>query len=236
MAGWLDRAAASGGLVHLLVYLEIAAGLAAVATILHFRRHRGTAGELRAVGTYFAAWAALLLAVPCATIAVTAAKPVETLASFGLTFGRTGRGLALAGLGLPVAVGLGLLSSRDPDMRAMYPLAKAALADGRSLAAYELSYLVFYYLPWEFVFRGALLLPLVPAVGLVPALALQTLLSTLLHVGHPRAEILAAAGGGVALGLVAYATGSIVYTLIMHAAAGISLDVSLYFSQPRAAP
>ena len=43
MAGWLDRAAASGGLVHLLVYLEIAAGLAAVATILHFRRHRGTA-------------------------------------------------------------------------------------------------------------------------------------------------------------------------------------------------
>ena len=36
MAGWLDRAAASGGLVHLLVYLEIAAGLAAVDRLIKY--------------------------------------------------------------------------------------------------------------------------------------------------------------------------------------------------------
>jgi membrane protease YdiL (CAAX protease family) len=233
MAGWVDQGAAWGGLTPVLFYAEIAAGLAAVATVLHFRRRRGTAAELRAVRTYFAAWAVLLLAVPCATLALAAARPLEALASCGLTLGRTGRGLVLTGLGLPVAVGLGLLSRRDPDMRAMYPLAKAALADGRRLAVYELSYLVLYYLPWEFVFRGALFLPLVPAIGLAPALAIQTFLSTLLHIGHPRAEILAAAGGGLALGLVAYATGSFVYTLMMHAAAGISLDVALYVGKRR---
>jgi membrane protease YdiL (CAAX protease family) len=236
MAGWLDQGSAWSGLAPVLVYAEVAAGLAAVATVLHFRRRRGTAGELRAVRTYFAAWAVLLLAVPCATIAVTAARPLEAFASFGLTLGRTGLGLALAGLGLPVAVALGLLSFRDPEMRAMYPLAKAPLADGRRFAAYELSYLVLYYLPWEFVFRGALLLPLVPAVGLVPALALQTVLSTLFHIGHPRSEILAAAGAGLVLGLVAYTTGSVLYTLVMHAAAGISLDASIYFKRRRAAP
>jgi membrane protease YdiL (CAAX protease family) len=234
MAGWLDQGSAPGGLAPLLVYGEIAAGLAVVATVLHFRRRRGTAAEFRAVRVYFAAWAVLLLAVPCATIAATANRPLEALAGFGLTLGRRGLGLGLAGIGLLVAVGLGLLSSRDPDMRSMYPLAKAALADGRTLAAYELSYLVLYYLPWEFVFRGALLLPLVPVVGLIPALAGQTLLSTLLHMGHPRCEVLAAVGGGLALGLVAYATGSFVYTLIIHAA-GISVDVSLYFGKRRAA-
>jgi hypothetical protein len=187
MAGWLDQGSAPGGLAPLLVYGEIAAGLAVVATVLHFRRRRGTAAEFRAVRVYFAAWAVLLLAVPCATIAATANRPLEALAGFGLTLGRRGLGLGLAGIGLLVAVGL------------------------------------------------ALLLPLVPVVGLIPALAGQTLLSTLLHMGHPRCEVLAAVGGGLALGLVAYATGSFVYTLIIHAAAGISVDVSLYFGKRRAA-
>jgi len=233
MAGWLERAAGSAGFGPALVYLEILIGLILVATVLHFRRHRGTPGELRAVKTYFSAWAVLLLAVPCTTIALTAARPLAAFASIGWTLGRARLGLAVTLACLPIAVGFSFLSSRDAAMRTMYPLAKAVFADTRTFAAYELSYLVLYYLPWEFVFRGVLLLPLVPALGLVPALVLQAVLSTLLHIGHPIPEIIAAAGAGLAFGLIAYGTGSFLYPFALHAAAGIANDTFIFLGRRR---
>jgi membrane protease YdiL (CAAX protease family) len=233
MAGWLEQAAGPGGGRLDLVYLLIAVGLALVATVLHFRRRKGTPGELKAVRTYFAAWAVLLLGGPCAIIALTAARPLAAFASFGWTFGRVGLGLGLTLVGLPIAFRLGFLSSRDAAMRTMYPLARAAFADVPTFVRYELAYFFLYYLPWESVFRGVLLLPLVPAIGLVPALAVQTVLTTLLHFGHPGPEVRAAAGGGLALGLVAYFTGSFVYPLIIHAASGISLDIFSFVRERR---
>lgn len=233
MAGWLERAAGPGGFRPDLVYLEIAVGLVLVATVLHFRRRKGTPGELKAVRTYFAAWAVLLLAVPGATIALTAVRPLEAFASCGWTFGRVGLGVVCALVGLPIALRLGLLSSRDAAMRTMYPLARAAFADVPSFVRYELAYFFLYYLPWESVFRGVLFLPLVPAIGLLPALAVQTGLTTLLHAGHPGAEVRAAAGAGLSLGLVAYFTGSFVYPLIVHAASGISLDIFSFVRERR---
>jgi membrane protease YdiL (CAAX protease family) len=115
----------------------------------------------------------------------------------------------------------------------MYPLAKSVLADARAFAVYELAYLVLYYLPWEFLFRGLLLLPLVPAVGLLPALVFQTAVSTLLHAGHPASEVLAAALAGLAFGLVATVTGSFLYTFVLHAAAGIATDTFLFLRRRR---
>jgi membrane protease YdiL (CAAX protease family) len=236
MAGWLERAAGPGGLSLALVWLEVLAGLILVGTVLHFRRAKGTAGELKAVRTYFAAWAVLLLAVPAITIALTSAKPLALFAAAGWTPGRAGLGLTIAILGLPVAAVLAVLSSRDPDMRRMYPLAKAVLADGRTFAAYEVCYFFMYYLPWESVFRGVLFLPLVPVIGLVPALVLQAAVSTLLHLGHPWPEFLAAAVAGLAFGLIAYATGSFFYPLVLHAAAGIVNDTSIFLDRRRGRP
>lgn len=228
MAGWLERAAGPGGPILALVYAEIAIGLALLISVLHFRRLRLKRDELRAVRLYFTAFFALLLALPCFSVILAAGRPLQTLASFGWSLGRTGLGapLTLAGLGLAVLAGS--IGSRDPEMRKMYPFAKAACADVRTFAAYELSYVVLYYLPWESVFRGALFLPLVPAIGLVPALAVQTVLSTLLHAGHPDREIFAAAAAGPALGLIAHATGSFVYPFVIHAAAGIATDTFLF--------
>jgi len=107
------------------------------------------------------------------------------------------------------------------------------LTDGRTFAAYELSYLFLYYLPWESVFRGVLFLPLVPAIGLLPALALQTIVSTFLHIGHPDPEVLAAAAAGLAFGLIAYYTGSFLYPLVIHATSGIALDTFIFLRRRR---
>ena len=197
MATWLERAAGPGGLALALVYLEIILALTLLTTGLHFRALRKTRDELTAVRSYFLAFFILLLAVPCFLVFLTSSGPWAALASFGWTFGRAGRGFALAAIGLPLAILAGFIGSRDAEMRKKYPFAKTACADARTFAGYELAYLFLYYLPWEFVFRGLLFLPLVPLVGLIPALAIQTAISTLLHIGHPDTEVFAAAGAGL---------------------------------------
>jgi membrane protease YdiL (CAAX protease family) len=118
----------------------------------------------------------------------------------------------------------------------MYPFAKAACASARTFAGYELASLFLYYLPWESVFRGVLFLPLVPAIGLIPALAIQTVVSTLLHFGHPNTEVFAAAGAGLLFGAIAYATGSFLYPLILHAATGIATDTFIFLRHDRGNP
>ena len=65
---------------------------------------------------------------------------------------------------------------------------------------------------------------------------MQTIISTLLHIGHPDSEVFAAAGAGLAFGLVAYVTGSFVYPLVLHAATGISTDTFLFFRRRRGRP
>ncbi|MGZ5480008.1 MAG: CPBP family glutamic-type intramembrane protease [Candidatus Aminicenantales bacterium] len=234
MAAWLERAAGPGGPALALVYLELVLALTLLPTVLHFRRLRETRDELKAVRLYFLACFALFLALPGLIILTTAGRPLEALASFGWTFGRVGLGAALTLGGLPLAILAGFIGSRDPALRKMYPFAKTACADRRTFAGYELSYVVLYYLPWESVFRGVLFLPLVPAIGLIPALAVQTVISTLLHIGHPDSEIFAAAGAGLAFGLIAFFTGSFVYPLILHASAGVSTDTFLFLRSRKA--
>ena len=98
-------------------------------------------------------------------------------------------------------------------------------------------YIFLYYLPWEVLFRGILVFPLVRLAGAAPldrravsapllAIAcLQALPSTLLHFGHPWSETLAALPFGLALGWLALRTGSLLPGLALHAAAGLFLDL-----------
>ncbi len=227
MAAWLESAFGAAGRTTGLVYLELALAFTLLPTVLHFRGRRETRGELKAVRTYFGFFFALVLAAPVLIVVVTAARPALILASFGWTFGRAGLGFWLALGGLPFAILAGWIGSRDPAMQKMYPFAKAACDGPGRLAGYELAYFGLYYLPWESAFRGALFLPLIPAIGLVPALAIQTSISTLLHIGHPGSEVLAAAGAGLAFGLLASVTGSFFYPLVLHATTGIATDTFL---------
>jgi membrane protease YdiL (CAAX protease family) len=96
-------------------------------------------------------------------------------------------------------------------------------------------YIALYYLPWELLFRGILVFPLLRLfdgrgeAGFQPSLlavaCLQALPSTLLHFGHPWSETLAALPFGLAAGWLALATGSLLPGLALHAAAGLFLDL-----------
>jgi membrane protease YdiL (CAAX protease family) len=235
VAGWLEHGAGLAGPLR-LVYPELALAFTLLVSVLHFRSLRKTRSEIAAVRLYFAAFFALSLAAPVLIVFLTSAEPGALLAASGWTLGKARLGLLLTAVGLPLAVLSGFVGSRDLDMKKMYPFAKDACAGVRTFIGYELSYFLLYYVPWESVFRGVLFLPLVPVLGLVPALAIQTTVSTLLHIGHPDKELFAAAGAGVVFGLIAWATGSFLYPLVLHAATGVATDTFLFLRRDRRAP
>ena len=135
---------------------------------------------------------------------------------------------------------IGILSHRNPQLATFYPFGRPdSLELARSplgMAAHVLAYVCCYYLPWELTFRGALLFPLLPrpgagTAGVLLAVTPQALASTLLHIGHPAVELAAAFPFGLALGMLAVRTGSILPGLLIHAAAGVALDLSIMIAR-----
>jgi membrane protease YdiL (CAAX protease family) len=199
-----------------------AVALAALVTFL------GRAGCVRRWGDfqghllYFGFFFLLLGLVPAVGLGI---ADRASLGRVGLTLGRVGHGLACLAAAAPIVALLLVGIMRDRGLAARYPLSREATTTGGRFALYEAAYVAGYYTAWEFCFRGLLFLPLVPVLGLVPALAIQTALSTLLHIGSPDSEVWGAVVGGVAFGLVAYLTGSILYPFAIHAALGMTHDV-----------
>jgi membrane protease YdiL (CAAX protease family) len=177
---------------------------------------------------YFASFFVLFLAVPLGLVLSLSQEPALVLKSLGFAPGRTGRGILIAGCGAPLAVLAGYVGSRNAALRRFYPFSKKACRSDRTFLAYETAYLCLYYLPWEFLYRGLLFFPLVPSLGLVPALSFQTIVSTLHHLGHPVPEVFAALGAGFLFGGIAYVTNSIFYPVFLHALVGISTDFFVY--------
>ena len=146
----------------------------------------------------------------------------------GFTLGDWRKGFLIVAIGAPLAVLAGFIASRDAELRRFYPFSKSACRSQKRFAAYEAAYFFLYYLPWEFLYRGILFFPFISGLGLLPALSLQTILSTLYHIGHPDSEIFAALAAGFLFGGIAYITGSFLYTIFLHALVGMSTDIFIY--------
>jgi membrane protease YdiL (CAAX protease family) len=218
-----------------VLYVYLAVAFTLMSTVFHHRTLSKKHGDCRAFLLYFAAFFSLFLAVPLSIIALAASSPGSFLAAVGLTTGRAGKGVFLTAIAVPIVLLMSFLASRDPVMKEQYPFSKEACTSLKKFVVYEACYLVLYYLPWEFLFRGILFFPMVQATGLIPALALQTIISTVYHLGHPHSEVFAALAAGFIFGLIAQATGSILYPFLMHALAGIANDSFLYHRHHRRA-
>lgn len=202
-------------------------------TLLHYRRLLRKQDDFRAFLVYFFTFFFLFLVIPGVIILVFSPEPLLFLREAGLSLGRAGRGGVILIAGIPLAVLSGHIGSRDERLRRFYPFSKTACRSARAFIAFETAYVLLYYVTWEFLYRGILLFPLIPAVGLAPAIAVQTAVSTLHHLGHPPSEIFAALAAGIIFGLIAYFTGSFVYTLVLHAVTGVSTDTFIYWRDYR---
>jgi hypothetical protein len=127
----------------------------------------------------------------------------------------------------PLLILLAYLASADPEIRAYYPLNQQA-GKTASLTAHLISY-AFFYLAWEFHFRGFLQFGLADSIGRTKSIFLQVALSTGLHVGTPSVELSGALLAGIYWGLLAFRAKSIVSGTLQHMLIGLTLDLLLIF-------
>lgn len=148
----------------------------------------------------------------------------ENLSDYGFQRGDSSSGIKFLLVAVPVVLPFIYLSSFQSDFQMEYPLPLLARESTKYLLLWECVYL-FYYIGWEFLFRGYLLFGLEKKIGAYWAILFQTLPSTIIHIGKPEGETLSAIVAGVVFGAVALRTRSVFYPLILHYIVGISMDV-----------
>ena len=148
----------------------------------------------------------------------------EPLAEWGVRLGDMTWGWKAFAVLTPPMVGLSFLASRNPEFLAEYPLNRAAGDGPLAFAVHAAAYL-FFYVGWEFGFRGFVQFGLRERLGDWNAILVQTLASSLLHVGKPFGETAGAVLGGLVWGVVAFRSRSLLVPLLTHWLLGLSLDL-----------
>ncbi len=134
----------------------------------------------------------------------------ESLADYGLRLGRWREGwLWVLGAGLGMALILWFVA-RQPAMADYY---QARLSDNPARAIGLTAVEMF---GWEFVWRGFLLFALARVVGPGPAIFLQAVPFTFMHLGKPEIETLTTIFGGAGFGFIAWRTRSFLYPWLIH--------------------
>jgi len=148
----------------------------------------------------------------------------KPLSYFGNQFGNKKIGLIVV-LIFVLFTPLIYLISRDQNLINTYPLTKDVLGSWFGFALYELSYILFYYISYEFFFRGILQLGLSKSWKKWQSILFVTLLTTVLHITKPYTEIIAALIGGILFGILAEKTKSWFYVFVLHITSGILIDI-----------
>jgi len=145
---------------------------------------------------------------------------------------------------LLVSITIGISSSFDQALSGYYPYSKtltdlASQKNGLYFIVHLLSYIVFYYIPWEIFFRGFLVFPFLPqkemkSEGIDPGLlmiaAFQVIPSSIIHFGHPITETIGAIPFGIICAWLVIKYKSILPGLILHAVTGVTMDFFITFT------
>ena len=122
------------------------------------------------------------------------------------------------------------VAAQIPSLRAYYPAFHPARAGGALFWKFQV--LAFCsMIAWEYFNRGYLLFSLKPRFGLA-AVVIQTVPFVVLHLGKPPVELYWSIIVGLALGLLAYVSGSIWPAVVLHAVGALMLDVTIVYIMP----
>lgn len=220
--------------LYSLLFLIYAVGFALISSLFNYKSLlKKYKDDLKVFIRYFAYFSLFLLLIPVIGIFLYSPHPLKILRNLGFQPGNFKLGLILILISIPILVFAAYISSNDPNFKRYYPFSKNACRSLKTFVVYEISYLLMYYIAWEFTFRGFFLFSIVEMMGhsrsgILIAILIQAIISTVYHLGHPDLEILSALFGGIIFGIVAYATKSILYTIFIHAFLGILNDTFLY--------
>jgi hypothetical protein len=143
-------------------------------------------------------------------------------AEIGLGRGDGRLATLLAVLYLPVVILGTWVLSADRAFQVRYPHFHPAALDWGVFLAYEALFL-FYWMGWEYLWRGFLLFGTAPVFGRY-AILVQAMPFALLHFNKPLAEGLLSVVGGLALGVLVWRCRAFWIAVPIHAAQMLVLD------------
>ncbi len=147
----------------------------------------------------------------------------ENLKNYGLTTGDYRAGFKITFIFLVIMIPLVWIFSSFPDFVRTYPQLVSVRDNWSTFFIFELG-LFIYLIAWEFIWRGFMLFGLKEKFGYY-AIFMQMIPFLILHNGKPVAETFGAIVAGIALGILAWRTGSIYYCVITHAGVMFSIDL-----------
>ncbi len=152
----------------------------------------------------------------------------ESLKDYGVRWGDWKFGMIAVAVLAPLFILAAYSSSHLPAFVAEYPLNKEAGVSAAAFLVHAVAYL-FFYVGWEFYFRGFMQFGLRQRFGDWNSILVQTALSCILHIGKPSGEIYSSILGALVWGILVFRTRSLLYALIIHWLLGISLDFFITF-------
>ncbi len=183
-------------------------------------------GDVIARYWQFGVFFLLMFILPVIYIRYVMKKPLN---GFGWGFGDIKYGLKWLIVIPIIVVPLIYVASKTPDLRTEYPMARSLLSDQSHLFVYESAYVLFYYVAWEFFFRGFLLFGLKNRFGAMNAILIQTISSCLVHIDKPESEIIGSIVVGILFGMIALRSRSIWYVFAIHASIGVLTDLFIIY-------
>ena len=130
----------------------------------------------------------------------------------------------------PIVIISTFFSCKDPILNSEYPLSKLVGTSWSIFIMYEIAYF-FYFFSYEAFYRGFLqfgLLKEKPSVKeIIIVILIQTIITTLFHIGKPFSEISLAAAFGPIFGYVAIRFNSIWYGMIIHFVMNVFNDTNI---------
>ncbi|MBW8051175.1 MAG: CPBP family intramembrane metalloprotease [Cytophagales bacterium] len=130
-----------------------------------------------------------------------------------------------------IIIPINLVHARKQDNVKIYPQIRAKkwtikliLINVFTWAAYLFAY--------EFLFRGFLLFSCMPALGICPAIAINTAIYSLVHIPKGIKETLGAIPFGILLCIITFDTGTIWAAFFIHLILAISNDLIAIYANP----
>ena len=166
---------------------------------------------------HFFATFILFAVIPAVVVKIVFKKSLKDI---GVTLGDWKFGLSAFVILCVVAAYPVYNSSFNEEHLAFYPLTTLATKTPLLFFLWSLTYLP-HYIGWELFFRGYIGFESKSRYGTVVAIAIPTLLTTLMHIGKPSGELWGALIMGVIMGAITLRSKSILWILLFHWYLGI---------------
>lgn len=138
----------------------------------------------------------------------------EKAADYGLTIGNYRSGLTLALIFLAIMFPVIWFASSAQSFASAYPMLNSIKESWSLFFIFEAG-LLLYMFAWEFIWRGFMLFGLKEKFG-AASIFIQMIPFVILHNGKPVMETFGAVIAAIALGVLAFRTGSIFYGVLTH--------------------